>query len=168
MAMTAWTAGQRITADRLNDITPIWASWTPTWTTSTGANTPSFGNATVTGSYCQTGNIVIYRLEIAFGSTTSFGGGGGSDNWRFSTPVTALATASMVGYGEAQDTSVAGSLGRAGLRVRLTTTTTFECEASTGRPDATAITNGGLIDAVSPWTWANGDFVRIFGQYEAA
>lgn len=168
MAITAWTAGQRITADRLNDITPIWASWTPTWTTSTGANTPSFGNATVTGTYCQTGDIVFFRLEITFGSTTNFGGGGSSDNWRFSIPVTASATATVVGFGEGQDTSVGGSLGRAGLRARLTTTTTFELEVSTGRPDAVAIANGGLIDAVSPWTWANTDIIRFFGQYQAA
>lgn len=168
MAMAAWTAGQRITADRLNDITPIWASWTPTWSTSSGSATPSFGNATVTGTYCQTGNIVFFRLEITFGTTTNFGGGGTSDNWRFSIPVTANATTTIVGFGEGQDTSVGSSLGRVGLRARLTTTTTFELEVATGRPDATAITNGGLVDAVSPWTWASTDIIRFFGQYDAA
>ncbi|NUO43724.1 MAG: hypothetical protein HOV82_17010 [Streptomyces sp.] len=131
-------------------------------------NTPSFGNATVTGSYCQTGDLVSFRLEITFGSSTSFGGGGGSDNWRLSVPVTAAATANCVGFGEGQDTSVSGSLGRVGLRVRLTTTTTFELEVATGRPDAVVITNGGLIDAISPWTWANTDIIRVYGQYQAA
>ena len=168
MAVAAWKAGEDITAARLAAITPIWASWTPTWTTSTGANTPSFGNATITASYCQTGDLVSYRMEITFGSTTSFGGGGASDNWRFSIPVTAASTANVVGYGDGQDSSVGGSLGRVGLRVRLTTTTTFELEIAAGRPDATAVTSGGLVDAVSPWTWANTDIIRIFGQYQAA
>jgi hypothetical protein len=166
--MTAWQAGQRITAARLNQITPIWSAWTPTWSTSTGVNTPSFGNAVISASYAQYADIVSYRMEITFGTTTSFGGGGGSDNWRFSIPVTASATANVVGFGEAQDTSAAGSLGRVGLRVRLTTTTSFELETATGRPDAVAIANGGLIDAVSPWVWASTDIIRVFGQYQAA
>jgi hypothetical protein len=168
MGMTAWTAGQRITAGRLNLITPLWASWTPVWTTSSGAATPSFGNATITASYAQTADVVLFRLEIAFGSTTNFGGGGTGDNWRFSVPVTASGTSLVIGYGELQDTSVGTSLGRAGVRSRLTTTTTMELETGTGRPDAVAITNSGLIDAVSPWTWANTDTIRIFGQYQAA
>lgn len=168
MGMTSWQAGQRITAARLNQITPIWASWTPTWTTSTGAASPSFGNATISATYTQCADIVFFRMEITFGTTTTFGGGGGSDNWRFSVPVTASATANVVGFGEGQDTSAAGSLGRVGLRVRLTTTSTFELETSTGRPDAVAIANGGLIDAISPWTWASTDIIRVFGQYQAA
>lgn len=168
MGMTTWQAGQRITASRLNQITPVWSSWTPTWTTSTGAATPSFGNASVTAVYTQCADIVHYRMEITFGTTTGFGGGGGSDNWRFSTPVTASATANCVGFGDAQDSSVAGSLGRVALRVRLTTTTTFEIEVSSGRPDAVAIVNGGLVDAISPWTWASTDILRVFGEYQAA
>lgn len=168
MAVAAWRAGERITAGRLNEITAIWAAWTPVWTTSTGVNTPSFGNATVTGSYSRTGNNVSFRMEIAFGSTTSFGGGGTADNWRFSLPVTANETMLIMGYGELQDTSVGTSLGRVGVRARLTTTTTMELETGTGRPDAVALTNSGLIDALSPWTWANTDTIRIFGQYQAA
>jgi hypothetical protein len=168
MAVAAWKAGEDITAARLAAITPIWASWTPTWTTSTGVNTPSFGNATVTGSYCQAGDAVMFRLEITFGTSTTFGGGGSGDNWRFSLPVTAAATANVVGFGEAQDTSVGGSLGRVGLRVRLTTTSVMELEVATGRPDAVALLNGGLVDAISPWAWASTDIVRIFGQYQAA
>jgi hypothetical protein len=168
MGMTAWQAGQRITASRLNQITPIWSSWTPTWTTSSGAATPSFGNAVITAMYAQVADVVMYRMEITFGTTTSFGGGGASDNWRFSTPVTASATANVVGFGEAQDSSVAGSLGRVALRTRLTSTTTFELEVSGGRPDAVAIVNGGLIDAISPWTWASTDIIRVFGEYQAA
>lgn len=168
MAMTAWTAGQRITASRLNLITPRWSTWTPTWTTSSGAATPSFGNAVITAVYSQCADVVFFRLEITFGTTTNFGGGGTSDNWRFALPVTASATANMVGFGDGQDTSVAGAVGRVGIRVRIDTTTTMQLETSTGRPDATVIANGGTIDAVSPWTWANTDIIRVSGHYQSA
>lgn len=168
MGITPWQAGQRITAARLNLITPVWSSWTPTWTTNTGSNSPSFGNAGIVASYAQVGDVVFFRMELSFGSTTNFGGGGTTDNWQFSLPVTAAATATIVGFGEGQDTSVGSSLGRAALRVRLTSTTVMELEVASGRVDATAISNGGLVDAATPWTWANGDFIRVFGQYEAA
>lgn len=168
MAIAAWRAGERITAGRLNEITPVWAAWTPTWTTATGAATPSFGNATIDAAYARVGNTITYRMDITFGTTTSFGGGGTGDNWRFSLPVTASGLALNVGAGELQDTSVGASLGRVAVRVRLTTTTTMELETSSGRPDAVALVNGGLIDAVSPWTWASTDAIRVFGQYQAA
>ncbi|MGW3847194.1 hypothetical protein [Streptomyces fagopyri] len=146
----------------------MWGDWVPVWTTSTGANTPAFQNAVITARYAQSALTVYWKLEIVFGNLTTYGGGGGSDNWRFSMPVAAAAITQVIGYGEAQDTSVSGSLGRCALRCRATTVTTMELEVSSGRADAVAITSGGLIDAVSPWTWANTDALRLWGQYEAA
>lgn len=168
MPYEPWQPGMRITANRLLSISPTWQDWTPVWTTSTGANTPSFGNATITARYAQSALTVFWKLEITFGTTTNFGGGGAGDNWRMTTPVAAAAITQICGSGEAQDTSVAGSLGRLGVRVRLTTASTFEFEVSAGRPDSVAVTSGGLIDAVSPWTWANTDALRAWGTYEAA
>lgn len=168
MAVAAWRAGERITAGRLNEVTAVWAAWTPTWTTSTGLATPSFGNATLDCSYAQSGNVVFFRMDIAFGSSTNFGGGATTDNWRFSTPVTAQATALAVGAGEAGDASVASSLGRAAVIVTLSSTTTFSINVVSGRPDAVALTNAGLADTVSPWTWATSDVIRVSGHYRAA
>lgn len=173
MAFAPWRAGNRITAQKLDDMTPLWSSWTPAWTTSTGANTPSFGNATITASYAQSADTVFFRLEITFGSSTSFGGGGAADNWRFSIPVTASATAAITGYGEAQDSATGGSPSslRVPLRPRLTTTTTLELEtsgAATGFAGGYAATSVGLIDAVTPFTWASTDAIRVFGEYQAA
>jgi hypothetical protein len=36
--------------------------------------------------------------------------------------------------------------------------------------DSTALTtpNWGIVDSVSPWTWAASDFIRVSGFYEAA
>ncbi|MFJ2392846.1 hypothetical protein ACIOTI_08870 [Streptomyces sp. NPDC087843] len=157
-----------ITAGRLGSISPTWGDWSPVWTTSTGANTPSFGNAVISARFAQSALTVYWKLDIVFGNLTSFGGGSGSDNWRISAPVPAAAISGIVGQGEGHDVSVANTAGPLGLRVRLTTATTFEFEVSTGRVDATAVTAGGIIDAVSPWTWASSDALRAWGQYEAA
>jgi hypothetical protein len=156
-----------VTEGRLASISPTFQDWTPVWTTSSGANTPSFGNATITARYAQAALKVSFRLEIAFGTTTNFGGGGASDNWRFSLPVASAATALIVGWGEISDSS-AGIGSRMGVRPRLTTTTTMEIEMASARIDAAAVAGAGLIDAVSPWTWATSDAIRLFGEYEAA
>ncbi len=79
---------------------PVWAAWTPTWTTTTGVNTPSYGNASLGCEYCQTGDLVICRVQIVFGTTTSFGGGTPADNWQFSPPVTAARTSNAAGHFE--------------------------------------------------------------------
>jgi hypothetical protein len=173
MGVTPWQAGQRITAARLNQITPRWSSWTPTWSTSTGSATPSLGNATLSGSYCQTGDVVFFRLEVTFGTTTSFGGGTSADNWRFSLPVTASTTALIVGYGEAQDSATGGTPGSARypLRCRLTSTAALELETtggSTGAAGGYAAVSVGLVDAVTPFTWASTDAIRAVGFYQAA
>lgn len=167
MAVAPWRAGDRITAARLDAMQARWASWTPTWTTSTGANVPAFGNATVTGEYCQTGDAVLFRLEILFGSTTTFGGGGTSDNWYFSVPVTAAATTLINGFGEIFD-ATASTGSRTAVTTRLATTTYLDIVISSAREDVAAHTNNGVVDAVSPWTWASGDGIRLFGQYRAA
>ncbi|WP_193512265.1 hypothetical protein [Streptomyces griseoloalbus] len=162
-----------ITANRLLSISPTWQDWTPVWTTSTGVNTPSFGDASVTARWAQAARTVWFRLEIGFGAATNFGGGGSADNWRFSLPVTAAATQLIAGHAEAQDSATGGtpSSVRVPLRARLTSTGTLELETtggSTGFAGGYAATSVGLIDAVTPWTWASGDAIRVSGQYEAA
>ncbi|AMW11605.1 hypothetical protein A4E84_20170 [Streptomyces qaidamensis] len=157
----------RLTAGRLRSISPTWSDWVPVWTTSTGVNTPSFGNAAVIARFAQSALTVYWRMEITFGATTNFGGGGASDNWRFSLPVNAAATSLIAGYGEISDSS-AGLGSRMGVRSRLTTATTMEIEMAAGRIDSAAAAGVGLIDAASPWAWASGDTIRVFGEYEAA
>lgn len=143
---------------------PRWSSWTPTWSTNTGSATPSFGNAVISCEYCQTGDLVTARFEVVFGSTTNFGGGTGSDNWRFSLPVTAASTVNAAGHFELDHSGFVRTYGRA----RITTTSVFEIEVSTGRVDGTTTTNAGLIDALTPETWANGDGIRGTLHYRSA
>lgn len=165
MAVAAWRAGERITAGRLNEITQIWAAWTPTWTTSTGAASPSYGNATIDCKYAQSGNTVFFEMEITFGTTTNFGGGGANDNWRFSLPVTAAEAVLIAGMGEIQDGTAPE---RWPIRGRITTTTTMELELSGRNYNNTANVSSGLIDATTPFTWASTDRFLMHGHYQAA
>lgn len=141
-----------------------WTAFTPSWSTSTGAATPSFGNASLNCDWTRHGRTITARYEIVFGSTTNFGGGASGDNWRFGLPVTSSATHQVNGFFELNSSTSA----RCVARSRFTVTGSTELEISSGRPDAVAITNLGLIDAVSPWTWANGDAIRGQITYEAA
>ncbi|GAA4905307.1 hypothetical protein ACFPM3_30230 [Streptomyces coeruleoprunus] len=152
---TAWTAYPPA---------PTWRGWTPAWTTSTGAATPSYGNATVEGRYVQDGLTVHLNFRIVFGSTTNFGAGGKSDNWRFTLPVPAASALQCIGFAELNgDTSA-----RVVARMRCTSTAFFELEISSGRPDGAPVAGTGLTDAQSPWTWAAGQSILGSATYEAA
>jgi hypothetical protein len=165
MPFSQWQAGQIVTADALAAISPTWDDWQPVWTTSTGSATPSFGDATITARYAQSADTVWYRLEITFGATTNFGGGGTGDNWRFSLPVTAASTMLITGMGEIQFTS---QIERIPVRCRLHTVTDLVLELSGRNYNDTANNSSGLVDAVTPWTWASGNAIRMAGTYEAA
>lgn len=164
MAVSPWLAGQRITADRLNDITPIWQSWTPTWTVSSGT-APAFGNAVLDCQYCQVGDMVTVQMTVTFGSTSTYGDAVTSANWRFSLPVTAdtSSTRNMGMFELEQSTDK-----RVAARATLVSTTTFEFQVTAGYPDGTAVTNSGVVDSVTPFGWANGDSFSGTFTYQAA
>ncbi|MFI9824407.1 hypothetical protein ACIHFC_28745 [Streptomyces sp. NPDC052013] len=158
----------RITANRLASISPTWQDWVPVWTTSTGAALPTLGDATVEARYAVAARTVHFRLNIVFGAATNFGAGTTTgDNWRFSLPVPAFAPAIGIGSGEIQDTS-AGIGSRMAVRVRLENTTELSLEMSGPRIDGGAVAGVGLVDSLSPWTWAATDTLRLWGEYEAA
>lgn len=147
-------------------VLPTWQSWTPTWTTSTGSATPAFGNATVSCRYVQFGTTVHLNFAITFGSTTTFGTSPTtSDQWRFSLPVTAASTRSVIGFAELAANTATN---RITARVSLPTTGAIELVVSSGQPSAVAVTNTGSVDALSPWTWASAHTIFGTATYEAA
>ncbi|MFF5984431.1 hypothetical protein ACFY78_36870 [Streptomyces olindensis] len=178
MPYEPWQPGMRVTANRLLSISPSWTEWVPTWTTSTGANVPSFGNATLACRYAVSATTCWGVFDVLFGGTTNFGGGGSGDNWRFGLPLPAASAIGAIGWCELNKSTTKRHV----ARMRLTTTTAFELELSTGAPDgldttADGATGGGkgLIDAVTPWssgaagtTWASGYAIRGEFQYELA
>jgi hypothetical protein len=144
-----------------------WSSWTPSWSTTSGSATPSYGNATVTGHSVKLVRTVLANFEIVFGSSTNFGSSpGGSDNWQFTLPHTAARTDAAVGWAEISANS---NNARGQCRVRLASTGAFVLEVSSGRVDNTAYSGAtGVVDSISPWTWASGYSIRGTLQYEAA
>jgi hypothetical protein len=140
-----------------------WTSYTPTWT-SAGTGTPALGNATVSCYYTKVGRKVDVRFEITFGSTTTFGNTGTGDNWQFTLPVTAARSGDSIGFLQLLQSNTITCMGRA----RTNSTTTFLISVASGRTDATAITNTGDVDSVTPWTWASANTVKGNFTYESA
>jgi hypothetical protein len=142
---------------------PTWQSWTPAWTTNTGPGTPAYGNATIIGRYIQDGQIVQLSLDITFGTTTNFGTGNTSDNWRFSLPVPAAQTGVTVGFAEL----AASNPNHAISLLRAEPGNTLSLTISSGTPGGDAIANQGQVDSTSPWTWAAGNTVHATATYAA-
>ena len=127
-----------------------WTAYTPTlsnWT---------LGNGTVSGSYCQIGKVVHFRLTMIVGSTTAIG-----SSPTFTVPVNMTSTSAWNVRGYIRDIS----LGAAG------------CYELASRPASTTAiggfytgTNGQQLgfNSTTPFTWDSGDGVQLAGTYEAA
>jgi hypothetical protein len=139
-----------------------WTSYTPTWTTQTGSNTPSFGNAVVDCKWNKFGRMVVVRFSITFGSTTNFGAAPtGSDNWQFSIPVTAAGTTDEgLGFMEMYQSATANGL----ARVKLYSNSGIRLGVSIG----STANIGADVDSTQPFTWASGNTLRGTFIYESA
>lgn len=140
------------------DFGGAWTAYTPTWTAVT--TNPVLGNGTITGAYTQIGKTVHFRMNLTAGSTTTFGTGA----WRFGLPVASVVLPSghalnINGYFEDLGVSPYGV-----TVARWVSTTTFDVLYHN------AALNGQVIEVsnTTPFTWANGDLVRLMGTYEAA
>lgn len=135
-----------VLADALHGEADAWTAYVPTWTGS-GSN-PVLNNGTLTASYKQVGKHVEYRGLLTIGSTTTFGSG----FWRFSLPVTGVAT-DQVGVSQLLDS---GTQDKAASCYLVSTTLL--------QPTSSA---GGVTPTV-PHTWATSDQIRWHISYEAA
>ncbi len=126
----------------------VWYTHYPAWTTSTGNNLPNFGGATVNFRYMRAGRMITCQFEFIFAFSTSFGGGGGADNWRFSIPTPAASAWPAVGWANVQ-----ASTGRRLMcLIAMYDTTHFGLDISSRTVDDSAITTG-QVDAQAPWNW---------------
>lgn len=121
--------------------------WTPTWTTTAVA--PAFGNATLACRYTQIGKLVVAKILITFGSTSTYGTG----NWRFSLPITSADETTAIGVMRALDSGVS----EATQFVYMIGTTTV-----TG---ANAV--GAQLSATTPHIWGSADVLSMTFSYEA-
>lgn len=164
MSASPWLGGQRVTAERLAEMLPKYSNWTPVWSTNTGAHIPTYGNASIDCRYAINGDLVIARYYIAFGSTTNFNSGTAGDNFIFSLPVAAADTAFCAGSGWVQQDTFKRCPGTP----RLYDTSNFWIETTAGFVDGTGPASTGLMDAVTPFTWASGNTITGVLQYEKA
>lgn len=151
-----WVAGEVVTAALLNThlrdnllaIGDSWSSYAVSWTAVT--TNPSIGNGTLSGKYLQIGKLVIGSIDLAPGSTTTYGTG----QWRFSIPITAADASMAVGSIRLFDTS--GSSNQSGVFWQVSTTTVGP------------LTPSGQVSATFPFTWADGDRLAGTFIYQAA
>jgi hypothetical protein len=127
-----------------------WTAWTPTLSGTGWA----IGDGTLLATYCQIGKVVHFRIQITFGSTSTFGAGA----LTLSLPVTA---AGMNGHPMAHVAYVDTSAGLTYLGTARQSTTTTISPRFGQNPD------GGIFSGTA-FTWANTDIIRVVGTYEAA
>jgi hypothetical protein len=149
-----------------------WSTWTPAWTTTTGAHLPSYGNAVVSASYVKLGRLLFTSVGITFGSSTNFGTGAtGSDNWIFSLPGTLAASAAFSG------SQLICGMGRATadtsntmpFTVRVDSGgTNFLLDLAGGKVSGTAPAFAGAMDSLTPWTWAANNQIQFTALLETA
>lgn len=127
---------------------PSWTSYTPAWT----GGSPAIGNGTLAGRYRRVTdtNIVVCEVRLIAGSTTTFG----SSFWSFSLPFNAAANSILFtsGVGNIYDVS---ALTRRNVSAMIDTATTIILNSSSG-----------TVGPTTPFTWANGDELRVTIEYE--
>jgi hypothetical protein len=145
-------------------------SWTPAWTTSTGAHQPSYGNAVKQGGYIKFGRLLFYSFAVTFGSGTDFGTGATTaDNWYFSLPGTYVASSLFAG------SAVVCGMGKAAqsnpsnvpLAVRVDSSGgNFALDVIGGQPSGVALSASGSVDSVTPQAWSATQTLAFWGVVE--
>jgi hypothetical protein len=141
------------------------STWTPAWTTTTGLHLPSWGDATRDCRYFKIGRLVMFNMNIVFGASTNFGSSVTTgDNWQFSLPVAAASTGFPIATAMLAPGTSRGTVGEA---ITSTDGTGFFLNIGSGAYNPSSVVNAGVVDSLSPWTWASGNSLHIIGQYEA-
>jgi hypothetical protein len=151
-------AGSRLYADDWNgtvrdgfEAFGAWTSYTPTW--GTYGTAPSLGNGTLVGAWMQVQKLVLFRIRLTAGSTTTFG----TNGWTLTLPTSPNTGVRWAFAGIAQDSST-GSIYAMTAGGTSSTIGVYNAAAS----PLTGVTN------TAPFTWATGDTLDVQGTYEAA
>lgn len=154
-----WSAHDILTASDLNAAigTGIvstglgaWTSYTPTWS-STGTG-PAIGNGSIAGAYIKIGRLVIFKILMVAGSTSTYGTG----IYTWTMPDTADTAFSNMWTGGCviRDASPATFYFR---HLVITGGTTFQAYSEAGT----------AVGPTSPMTWTTSDRIQIQGVYES-
>jgi hypothetical protein len=130
-----------------------WTSFTPVWTNLT------VGNGSVEAKYLKIGQLVHFKVRLAWGSTTSISGRVGID-WPV-TPTSQNAAQSANIVVQAEDSGVGPT--QCMVLSALSTTSTMFLFAMTA--SGTYVSATDLSNTV-PFTWVSGDLLFVAGFYE--
>lgn len=143
--------GEEVIASDINAPASAWATFTPSWVSSTN---PAIGNGTILGRYKAIGKTTLFNIEITWGSTTT----GGAGTWLVGLPVIpAIAT------------SPGQAFSAHAIDASASTRYVLGCELDNA--NRVRLFNSGTANfatATVPMTWATSDILRISGTYESA
>jgi hypothetical protein len=128
-----------------------WSTYTPTWTAP--VTNPSIEDGTLSGRYKTIGKTVFVRIYMQAGSSTTFGSG----YWRFSLPVAAYSTTSVVLSATYLDNGTQWYGGVA--------TTEYDSNTAYVVP---VTASSGTVTPNIPFTWAATESLTLCGSYESA
>jgi hypothetical protein len=114
---------------------------------------PNLENGTLTGRYKAIGKTVFVKIHMQAGSSTTFGSG----YWRFSLPVAAYSTTSVVLSATYLDNGTQWYGGVA--------TTEYDSNTAYVVP---VTASSGTVTPTIPFTWAETDSLTLCGSYESA
>ncbi|MER6098333.1 hypothetical protein ABT154_21245 [Streptomyces sp. NPDC001728] len=140
--------------DQFNDIIAAWQTYTPTWTAAT--TNPVLGNGSIVGRYKRIGKTVHLQIDLAMGSTTTYGSGA----WSVTLPLVAAA-ASGSRIGTAQALGGTRFQGQVVISSAASGTSAFF-------PASASVSNLSSVASNVPFAWASGNELRITVTYEAA
>lgn len=162
-AARTWATDEVVTAANLNaqlrDLINgfgAWTAYTPVW--STASTQPVLNNGTIDGKYLQIGKLVIFRIVLTMGSTTTYG----TATYRLSLPVAPVTTARIAFMADYLDSSASAAYQGGATFDSATGLLYLNCPATTAGNPYRSVT------ATVPMTWATGDIIAISGTYESA
>ncbi|MFF9199954.1 hypothetical protein ACF09L_32585 [Streptomyces sp. NPDC014779] len=159
MPYTGLQPGSRITAARLAQISGIWTPYAVAWTATT--TNPAIGNGILEGKYALVGGLCVVRVNVAMGSSTTYGSG----QYQFSLPFPAAALGHpdfhWVGTSTALDRAAAWYPGQ--CRVASGASVVMPISSTTATGGTTTEWNSGR-----PFTWGNTDILNLEVAYEPA
>ena len=127
-----------------------WTAYTPT----VGGTGWAIGNGTAAGYHRQLGKTVHFRIQITFGSTSTFG----------SSALRVTAPATGAGYTNTTIAELYDSSAAAHYLAHIIWFSSSTLEVYTVGTNGL----GAGVTSTAPFTWASGDILQVSGTYEVA
>lgn len=142
--------------DALKALSEAWTSYGSGASWTAVSSNPAIGNGTWAAAYLQVGKLVMVRISITMGSSTTYGSG----QWRVALPVAPKSGIRWSFQAEALDANVNQYTCRGVYDGGGTYASIFRVGG--GAAADTSVTG------TAPFTWGTGDVLTVQGRYETA